>query len=184
MHVRPLIIVRVALAAALVRRSRPFLCAYLATRKKAAKVSLDGSCRCVCVEVLCRAVLERSPVLALIWTHATFNEAGGCVASVSGQRHVTGGDALQASTAVPFDEMAKRDIPVGIVEKHSFIDVFVLFFRRTGAASDRAPARSGKRAQPRAIRTSAKATPPANLELPVIKGGDDECVEASGRAAN
>jgi hypothetical protein len=77
---------RVALAAALVRRSRPFLCAYLATRKKAAKVSLDGSCRCVCVEVLCRAVLERSPVLALIWTHATFNEAGGCVASVSGQR--------------------------------------------------------------------------------------------------
>jgi hypothetical protein len=55
---------------------------------------------------------------------------------------VTGGDALQASTAVPFDEMAKRDIPVGIVEKHSFIDVFVLFFRRIGAASDRAPARS------------------------------------------
>jgi hypothetical protein len=26
------------------------------------------------------------PLLALIWTHATFNVAGGCVASVSGQR--------------------------------------------------------------------------------------------------
>jgi len=29
--------------------------------RKAAKVFLDGSCRCICVEVLCRAVLERSP---------------------------------------------------------------------------------------------------------------------------
>jgi hypothetical protein len=29
---------------------------------------------------------QTQPVLALIWTHATFNEAGGCVASVSGQR--------------------------------------------------------------------------------------------------
>jgi hypothetical protein len=29
--------------------------------QKAAKVSLDGSCRCVCVEVRRRAVLERSP---------------------------------------------------------------------------------------------------------------------------
>ncbi len=33
---------------------------------KAAKVSLDGSCRCVCVEVLCRAVLERSPYSLLL----------------------------------------------------------------------------------------------------------------------
>jgi hypothetical protein len=31
------------------------------THAKAAKVFLDGSCRCICVEVLCRAVLERSP---------------------------------------------------------------------------------------------------------------------------
>ncbi len=31
------------------------------TYAKAAKVFLDGSCRCICVEVLCRAVLERSP---------------------------------------------------------------------------------------------------------------------------
>ena len=39
-----------------------FLCAYISGHtQKAAKVSLDGSCRCVCVEVLRRAVLERSP---------------------------------------------------------------------------------------------------------------------------
>jgi hypothetical protein len=52
------------------------------------------------------------PVLALIWTHATFNEAVGAlpVCRANDPRslwHVTGGDALQASTAVPFDEMAK-----------------------------------------------------------------------------
>ena len=36
------------------------------THAKAAKVFLDGSCRCICVEVLCRAVLERSPC-SLLW---------------------------------------------------------------------------------------------------------------------
>jgi hypothetical protein len=51
-------------------------------------------------------------VLALIWTHATFNEAVGALPVCRANdprslRHVTGGDALQASTAVPFDEMAK-----------------------------------------------------------------------------
>src|SRR5436190_12585396 len=48
------------------------------THAKAAKVFLDGSCRCICVEVLYRAVLERRRV-ALIWTHATFNEAVGAL---------------------------------------------------------------------------------------------------------
>jgi hypothetical protein len=76
--------------------------------RKAAKVFLDGSCRCICVEVLCRAVLERSPCSLLFWTHATFNEAVGALPVYRANdprslRHVTGGDALQASTAVPFE---------------------------------------------------------------------------------
>ena len=48
------------------------------THAKAAKGFLDGSCRCICVEVLCRAVLERSPC-SLYWTHAAFNEAVGAL---------------------------------------------------------------------------------------------------------
>ena len=53
------------------------------------------------------------PVLALIWTHATFNEAVGALPVCRANDpdlypHVTGGDARQVSTAVPFDEMAKR----------------------------------------------------------------------------
>jgi hypothetical protein len=51
-------------------------------------------------------------VLALIWTHATFDKAVGAlpVCRANDLRflsHVTGGDALQASTAVTFDELAK-----------------------------------------------------------------------------
>src|SRR6185369_7894573 len=36
------------------------------THAKAAKVFLDGSCRCICVEVLRRAALERSPCSLLV----------------------------------------------------------------------------------------------------------------------
>jgi hypothetical protein len=81
------------------------------THAKAAKDFLDGSCRCICGGPLSNGA-RAQPVLALIWTHATFNEAVGalpvCRANdPRSSRCVTGGDALQASTAVPFDEMAK-----------------------------------------------------------------------------
>ena len=82
------------------------------THAKAAKVFLDGSCRCICVEVLCRAVLERSPCSLLFGrTRPSMRAVGALpVCRANDPRsllHVTGGDALQASTAVPFDEMAK-----------------------------------------------------------------------------
>ena len=81
--------------------------------QKTAKVSLDGSCRCICVEVLRRAVLERSPCSLLFGrTRPSMRPVGAlpvCRANdPRSSSHVTGGGALQASDAVPFDEMAKR----------------------------------------------------------------------------
>jgi hypothetical protein len=84
---------------------------YSGHTQKAAKVSLDGSCRCVCVEVLRRAVLERSPCSLLFGrTRPSMRPVGALpLCRVNDPRslsHVTGGDALQASDAVPFDKMA------------------------------------------------------------------------------
>jgi hypothetical protein len=64
------------------------------------------------------SVARTQPVLALVWTHATFNEAVGALPVSRANdprslRDVTGGDALQASTAVPFDEMAKARLLIG-----------------------------------------------------------------------
>jgi hypothetical protein len=80
--------------------------------RKSRQGFLDGSCRCICVEVQCRAVLERSPWSLLFGrTRPSMRQWGALpVCRANDPRslwHVTGGDALQASTAVPFDEMAK-----------------------------------------------------------------------------
>ena len=99
-----------------ISQSRSVTVAAMATHpghtQKAAKVSLDGSCRCICVAVLCRAVLERSPCSLLFGrTRPSMRPVGALpVCRANDPRslsHVTGGDALQASDAVPFDEMAK-----------------------------------------------------------------------------
>jgi hypothetical protein len=96
--------------------------------QKAAKVSLDGSCRCVCVEVLRRAVLERSPCSLLFGrTRPSMRPVGAlplCRANdPRSLSHVTGGDALQASDAVPFDEMAKAGFQLSALRSSSAIKI-------------------------------------------------------------
>ncbi|MGY3404006.1 hypothetical protein ACVWZV_000119 [Bradyrhizobium sp. GM5.1] len=77
--------------------------------------------RFVAVAFACRGTASSGArtqrVLALIWTHATFNVPAGAlpVCRANDPRslsRVTGGDALQASTAVPFDEMAKAGFSI------------------------------------------------------------------------
>ncbi|MCK1589112.1 hypothetical protein [Bradyrhizobium sp. 169] len=90
---------------------------YLATRKKPPRS--PSTVRAVAFA--CRGTASSGArtqrVLALIWTHATFNVPAGAlpVCRANDPRslsRVTGGDALQASTAVPFDEMAKAGFSI------------------------------------------------------------------------